>query len=49
MKICLIDAGIFIEKPELLKPLEAAGDVQVFDGIPASSKEQEMLRSSLSH
>ena len=39
MKICLIDAGIFIEKPELLKPLEAVGDVQVFDGIPASLEE----------
>lgn len=39
MKICLIDAGIFIENPELLKPLEEVGTVQVFDGIPESLEE----------
>lgn len=39
MKICFIDAGIFVEKPELLSPLEEVGTVQVFDGIPESLEE----------
>lgn len=39
MKTCLIDAGIFIDKPELLDPLRALGEVEVFDGIPAGIDE----------
>lgn len=39
MKTCLIDAGIFIDKPELLDPLRDLGEVAVFDGIPASVEE----------
>ncbi len=39
MKTCLIDAGIFIDKPELLRPLEELGEVAVFDGIPGSVEE----------
>lgn len=39
MKICLIDAGIFIDKPELLKPLEELGEVSVYEGLPASEEE----------
>ncbi len=39
MKVCLIDAGIFIDKPELLDPLRAIGEVEVFDGIPEGTEE----------
>ena len=39
MKICLIDAGIFIDKPELLNPLKEIGEVIVYEGIPASIDE----------
>lgn len=39
MKICLIDAGIFIDKPELLDPLRALGEVEVFTGIPDGIEE----------
>ena len=39
MKICLIDAGIFIDKPELLAPLEEKNQVTVFSGIPDSVEE----------
>lgn len=39
MKICLIDAGIYIDKPELLIPLEALGEVSVYEGIPKSIEE----------
>lgn len=39
MKICLIDAGIFIDKEELLMPLEAVGEVSVFQGIPETMDE----------
>ncbi|MEF9922449.1 MAG: NAD(P)-dependent oxidoreductase [Anaerovoracaceae bacterium] len=39
MKICLIDAGIFIDKEELLTPLEIMGKVQVFQGIPETIDE----------
>ena len=39
MKTCLIDAGIFIDKPELLDPLREIGEVAVFDGIPATAEE----------
>lgn len=39
MKFCLIDAGIFIDKPELLDPLRAIGEVEVFNGIPAGTEE----------
>lgn len=38
MKFCLIDAGIFIDKPELLDPLRAIGEVEVFNGIPAGTE-----------
>lgn len=39
MKICLIDAGIFIDKAELLDPLKEMGEVEVFDGIPEGIEE----------
>lgn len=39
MKICLIDAGIFIDKPVLLDPLKEKGEVEVFYGIPESADE----------
>lgn len=39
MKICLIDAGVFIDKPELLDPLKQAGEVIVHTGIPESVEE----------
>jgi phosphoglycerate dehydrogenase-like enzyme len=39
MKICLIDAGIFIDKPELLNPLREKGSVAIYDGIPSSVEE----------
>lgn len=39
MKICLIDASIFIDKPELLAPLEEKNQVTVFSGIPDSVEE----------
>ncbi len=39
MKICLIDAGIYIDKPELLKPLEALGEVSVYEGLPETVDE----------
>lgn len=39
MKICLIDAGIFIDKPELLEPLKERGEVSVYEGIPDSIEE----------
>ena len=39
MKTCLIDAGIFIDKPDLLDPLRDLGEVSVFDGIPAGTDE----------
>lgn len=39
MKFCLIDAGIFIDKPELIAPLEEKGEVVVYDGIPESVEE----------
>lgn len=39
MKICLIDAGIYIDKPELLEPLKEFGEVSVYEGIPASIEE----------
>lgn len=39
MKICFIDAAIFIDKPQLLDPLRAVGEVEVFEGIPASADE----------
>lgn len=39
MKTCLIDAGIFIDKPDLLDPLRDLGEVAVYDGIPASVEE----------
>ena len=39
MKICLIDAGIYIDKPELLGALEAIGEVSVYEGLPTSVDE----------
>lgn len=39
MKTCLIDAGIFISKPEFLEPLKKNGEVAVYDGIPESLDE----------
>lgn len=39
MKVCLIDAGIFIDKTELLDPLRSIGKVEVFEGIPAGTEE----------
>lgn len=41
MKICFIDAGIFIEKEELLNPLREIGEVSVYHGIPADADEVE--------
>lgn len=39
MKICFIDAGIFIEKNELLDPLREIGDIDIYEGIPDSLEE----------
>lgn len=39
MKICLIDAGIYIDKTELLGALEAIGEVSVYEGLPTSVDE----------
>ncbi len=39
MKICMIDAGVFVEKPELLDPLKEMGEVSVFTGVPESVDE----------
>ena len=39
MKICLIDAGIYIDTPELLGALEAIGEVSVYEGLPTSVDE----------
>ena len=39
MKFCLIDAGIFVEKPELLDPLKELGEVEVYSGVPETVEE----------
>lgn len=39
MKICFIDAGIFIEKKELLNPLREISEVDIYEGIPDSVEE----------
>ena len=39
MKTSFIDAAVFIDKPELLEPLKEIGQVEVFEGIPASVDE----------
>lgn len=39
MKFCLIDAGIFVDKPELLDPLRAVGEVEVYTGLPETLEE----------
>lgn len=39
MKICFIDAGIFIDKPHLLDPLRELAEVVIYDGIPESVRE----------
>ncbi len=47
MKICMIDAGVFVEKPELLDPLKEMGEVSVFTGVPESV--DEVVSLSLIH
>ncbi len=39
MKTCFIDGGVFIDRPELLDPLRAIGEVEIFTGIPADLQE----------
>lgn len=39
MKICIIDGGVFLEKQELIKPLEKIGEVNVYTGVPESLDE----------
>lgn len=39
MKICFIDAGIFIDKPDLLNPLKTFGEIEIYEGIPDSVEE----------
>ena len=39
MKVCLVDAGIFIDDEKLLEPLHEIGDVSIYDGIPESVDE----------
>lgn len=39
MKICIIDGGVFLEKQELIKPLEKIGEVKVYTGVPESLDE----------
>lgn len=39
MKICFIDAGIFVEKPALLDPLKEIGEVEVYSGVPQTTDE----------
>ena len=39
MKICFIDAGIFIEKKELLNPLREIGEIDIYEGSPDSVEE----------
>lgn len=39
MKICMIDGGVFLEKPELIKPLEEIGEMKVYTGVPESLEE----------
>lgn len=39
MKFCLIDAGIFVEKSELLDPLKKLGEVEVYSGVPETVEE----------
>lgn len=34
MKVCLIDAGVFIEDEKLISPLYSLGEVSIFEGIP---------------
>lgn len=39
MKICLVDAGIFIEDKSLISPLYDLGEVSIFTGIPENIDE----------
>ena len=39
MKVCLVDAGIFIDDKKLLEPLYEIGDVSIYDGIPENIDE----------
>ena len=39
MKISLIDMGVFIDKPKLLDPLKAVGEVEVHTGLPETIEE----------
>ena len=42
MKICMIDMGVFIEKPILLEPARELGEVTVYTGVPET--EEEVIR-----
>ena len=39
MKICILDAGQFVEKPELLDPLKPFGEITIYSGMPDSAEE----------
>ncbi len=39
MKICILDAGQFIEKPEFLDPLKPFGEISVYSGMPKDADE----------
>ena len=39
MKICMIDVGVFIEKPQLIEPLKEISEVEIFTGVPESEEE----------
>ena len=39
MKICFIDAKIFLDKPELLDPLRPLGEIEAYEGIPETADE----------
>lgn len=39
MVICMLDAGQFIEKPELLEPLRKFGEIKIFSGMPETADE----------
>lgn len=41
MKFCLIDAEVFIDRPELLDPLRSLGAVEMYAGIPQDADEVE--------
>lgn len=39
MKICILDAGQFVEKPELLDPLRKLGEIDIYSEMPDSAAE----------